>query len=40
MAEAKVVEWKAGELTGKNKAQDQTVLIDDIGGDESGQKTD
>lgn len=40
MAEAEVAEWKAGELTGKNKAQDQTVLIDDIGGDENGQKTD
>ena len=30
-AEADIVRWKADELTGKNKADDSTVLVDDIG---------
>ncbi|MFT8491571.1 terminase small subunit [Oenococcus sicerae] len=32
-AEAEVAEWKANELTGKNKAADKTVLVDDIGSE-------
>ena len=35
-AEADIAEWKANELTGKNKANDKTVLVDDIGGDDNG----
>ena len=31
-AEAEVAEWKANELTNKNKSNDKTVLVDDIGG--------
>ena len=30
-AEADIARWKADELTGKNKADDSTVLVDDIG---------
>lgn len=30
-AEADIVRWKADELTGKNKADDSIVLVDDIG---------
>lgn len=35
-AEADIVRWRADELTGKNKSDDSTVLVDDIGdvGDE------
>ena len=29
--EADIARWKADELTGKNKADDSTVLVDDIG---------
>ena len=36
-AEAKIAEWKAGELTGTNKATDKTTLVDDIGGMDDGQ---
>ena len=35
-AEATLAEWKANELTGKNKTNDKTVLIDDIGGNDNG----
>ena len=31
-AEADIVEWKANELAGTNKATDKTTLVDDIGG--------
>ena len=30
-AEADITRWKADELTGKNKSDDSTVLVDDIG---------
>lgn len=30
-AEADIARWRADELTGKNKADDSTVLVDDIG---------
>lgn len=30
-AEADIARWKADELTGKNKSDDSTVLVDDIG---------
>lgn len=30
-AEADIARWKADELTGKNKVDDSTVLVDDIG---------
>ena len=35
-AEADIARWRADELTGKNKSDDSTVLVDDIGdvGDE------
>lgn len=33
-AEADIARWKADELTGKNKADDSTVLVDDIGDTE------
>ena len=36
-AEAKIAEWKAGELTGTNNATDKTTLVDDIGGMDDGQ---
>lgn len=36
-AEAKIAEWKAGELIGTNKAADKTTLVDDIGGMDDGQ---
>ena len=36
-AEAKIAEWKAGELTRTNKATDKTTLVDDIGGMDDGQ---
>ena len=29
-AEAKIAEWKAGELTGTNQSEDKTTLVDDI----------
>lgn len=36
-AEAKIAEWKAGELTGTNQSEDKTTLVDDIGGMDDGQ---
>ena len=30
-AEADIARWRADELTGKNKSDDSTVLVDDIG---------
>ena len=36
-AEADIVEWKANELAGTNKATDKTTLVDDIGGMDDGQ---
>lgn len=36
-AEADIVEWKANELAGTNKAADKTTLVDDIGGMDDGQ---
>ncbi|MFT8392433.1 MAG: terminase small subunit [Liquorilactobacillus ghanensis] len=35
-ADADIAEWKAGELAGTNKANDKTVLVDDIGGNDNG----
>lgn len=35
-AEADTAVWKRDELTGKNNAEDKTVLIDDIGGIDDG----
>lgn len=35
-AEADTAIWKRDELTGKNNAEDKTVLIDDIGGIDDG----
>ncbi|MFT8937421.1 terminase small subunit [Liquorilactobacillus sp.] len=32
-ADADLAEWKANELTGKNTANDKTVLVDDIGSE-------
>lgn len=34
-AEADIARWRADELTGKNKADDSTVLVDDIGDAEN-----
>lgn len=35
-ADATLAEWKANELTGKNKANDKTILVDDIGDNDNG----
>lgn len=36
-AETEIAEWKRNELTGENKDEDKTTLVDDIGGMDDGQ---
>lgn len=36
-AETEIAEWKRNELTGENKDEDKTTLVDDIGGMNDGQ---